>query len=78
MWLTDAADAGLTADAAEEELLAQAIAESLEDVTDTDTETRSDRSAATASLARAGEKHKIATPDSARRRGRKTRAGGRR
>lgn len=47
VWLTDAADAGLTADAAEEELLAQAIAESLEAVTDTDAETRSDRSAAT-------------------------------
>ena len=76
MWLTDAADVGMTADAAEEELLAQAIAESLEGVTDTDAETRSDRSAATRSLP-AGEKHKIAAPGSPRR-GKKTRASGRR
>lgn len=78
VWLSDAADAGLTADAAEAELIALAIAESMADLTDTDMETRSDRSAATGSLTGAGEKHKIATPDSARRRGKKTRAGGRR
>ena len=78
VWLSDAADAGLAADAAEEELLALAIAESLGDITDTDMETRSDRSTAMGSLARAGGKHKIATPDSVRRHGRKTRAGGRR
>ena len=75
VWLSDAADAGLTADAAEDELLARAIAESLEDVTNKDAENRSDRSTATESLHQAGEKHKIAAPGSARR-GRKTRASG--
>ena len=78
VWLSDAEDAGLSAEAAEEELLARALEESLADLTDMDAETRSDRSAATGSLSEPGEKHKIATPDSSRRRGKKTRASDRR
>ena len=75
VWLSDAADAGLAAEAAEEELLARAIRESLGDITDTDMETRSDHRAATGLPAEAGDKHKASPPGSARR-SKKTRAGG--
>ena len=77
VWYSDAADAGLTADDAEDELLAMAIAESLGDIINTDMETRSDHQAATRLPLEAGDKHKTSPPGSARR-SKKTRAGGRR